>query len=144
MFDNSSFGNYQSAVPYTRPQPYMPQQMRRPQICGDQLIKVNGEAAIKNFVSNMDANSRAVLFDLNDDYFYIVTTDGAGYPTTDTYAFERVVSKAPAPEKEPVYRDEFDSFKNELKEALENVKQLVQSKPARKSAADSGSSADVE
>lgn len=67
MFDNSSFGNYQSAVPYVRPQAYMPQQMRRPQISGDQLIKVTGSAGVNALASAMDANSRVAAFDANDD-----------------------------------------------------------------------------
>lgn len=68
MFDNSFYGgNYQSAVPYTRPQTYMPQQMRRPQISGDQLIKVTGSAGVNALASAMDANSRVAAFDANDD-----------------------------------------------------------------------------
>lgn len=145
MFDNSFYGgNYQSAVPYTRPQAYMPQQMRRPQISGDQLIKVTGSAGVNALASAMDANSRVAAFDANDDILYVVTTDGAAYPTVQAFRFAPYVEAAPEPEKEPVYRDEFDSFKNELKEAMENVKQLIQGKPSRKSAADSGSSANVE
>jgi hypothetical protein len=135
MFDNSTFGNYQSAVPYTRPQAFMPQQMRRPQISGDQLIKVTGNAGVNALANAMDANSRVAAFDANDDILYVVTTDGAAYPTVQAFRFSPYVQPGPEPEKEPVYRDEFDSFKNELREAMENVKQLIQSKPNRSTAA---------
>lgn len=135
MFDNSTFGNYQSAVPYTRPQAFMPQQMRRPQISGDQLIKVTGNAGVNALANAMDANSRVAAFDANDDILYVVTTDGAAYPTVQAFRFSPYVQPGPEPEKEPVYRDEFDSFKNELREAMENVKQLIQIKPNRSTAA---------
>lgn len=135
MFDNSTFGNYQSAVPYTRPQAFMPQQMRRPQISGDQLIKVTGNAGVNALANAMDANSRVAAFDANDDILYVVTTDGAAYPTVQAFRFSPYVQPGPEPEKEPVYRDEFDSFKNELREAIKNVKQLIQGKPNHSTAA---------
>ena len=135
MFDNSPFGNYQSAVPYTRPQAFMPQQMRRPQISGDQLIKVTGNAGVNALANAMDANSRVAAFDANDDILYVVTTDGAAYPTVQAFRFSPYVQPGPEPDKEPVYRDEFDSFKNELREAMENVKQLIQNKPSHSTAA---------
>lgn len=135
MFDNSTFGNYQSSVPYSRPQAFMPQQMRRPQISGDQLIKVTGNAGVNALANAMDANSRVAAFDANDDILYVVTTDGAAYPTVQAFRFSPYVQPGPEPEKEPVYRDEFDSFKNELREAMENVKQLIQNKPSHSTAA---------
>ena len=135
MFDNSTFGNYSSSVPYTRPQAFMPQQMRRPQISGDQLIKVTGSAGVNALAAAMDANSRGAAVDANDDILYVVTTDGAAYPTVRAFRFTPYVEAAPEPEKEPVYRDEFDSFKNELREAMENVKQLIQNKPKPSTAA---------
>lgn len=126
MFNDAGFGNHQSYVPYHRPQSFAPQ--RRPQISGDQLIRVAGFAGAQALASAMDANSRVSAFDANEDLLYIVTTDGAAYPTVQTFNLSPYVQAAPEAAKEPVYRDEFDSFKKELKEAMENVKQLVQGK----------------
>ena len=140
MFDNSFYGGgYQSSVPYTRPQAFMPQQMQPPmqRMMGmnvTDLISVNGRAGADAF--RLDApNSRVALFDANEDVFYIKATDGAGYPTVQAFKFSPYVQPGPELEKEPVYRDEFDSFKNELREAMENVKQLIQNKPSHSTAA---------
>ncbi len=123
---------YISSVPYYRPNFYQPQQMPQTmeqmapmQAAG--IIKVNGRAGADAYQMNAP-NAMAALFDANEDIFYLKTTDGAGYPTVEAYSFTRLADRAPAPEKEPIYREEFDSFKNELREALENVKQSVQRK----------------
>ena len=130
MFDNQYMGGYQSAVPYQRPQQYMPQQMRRPQISGDQLIKVTGNAGVNALALAMDANSRVAAFDANDDILYVVTTDGAAYPTVQAFKFSPYVEPGPKQEKEPIYREEFNDFKRtfeeNFREAIENVKQLIQ------------------
>ena len=138
MFENSFYGGaYQSAVPYYRPQPYAPQQMQQPvqRIPGmnpTDIISVNGRAGADAFRLDIP-NSRVALFDANEDVFYIKATDGAGYPTVKAFRFSEITDLAPAQQTgEFVPRDEFDNFKKELKEALENVQQSVQRKAAVK------------
>lgn len=131
MFDNSFYGgNYQSAVPYTRPQAYIPQQMQQPipRIMGmnvTDLISVNGRAGADAF--RLEApNSRVALFDANEDIFYIKATDGAGYPTVKAFRFNEVTDTATSTMPgDFISREEFDKFKTDLEEAMRNVQQSV-------------------
>lgn len=136
MFDNSFYGgNYQSAVPYTRPQTYMPQQMPQPmpRMMGmnvTDLISVNGRAGADAFRLDVP-NSRVALFDANEDVFYIKATDGAGYPTVRAFRFSEFTDTAPAAVSgDFISREEFDEFKTDLEEAMRNVQQSVQRKTA--------------
>lgn len=133
MFDNSFYGGaYQSAVPYTRPQAYMPQQPM-PRMMGmsvTDLISVNGRAGADAF--RLDApNSRVALFDANEDVFYIKATDGAGYPTVKAFRFCELTDAAPAVHAgDFISREEFNKFKTDLEEAMRNVQQSVSRKTA--------------
>lgn len=79
------------------------------------IIRVNGIDGAKTF--SMQANSTVALFDENNDYFFLKTTDGAGFPTIRTFAFKEVKQEN-TPSNEYVTKKEFD----ELKEAIENGK----------------------
>ena len=130
MFENSFYGgNYQSAVPYTRPQTYIPQQMQpMPRMMGinvTDLISINGRAGADAF--RLDApNSRVALFDANEDIFYIKATDGAGYPTVKAFRFNEITDTATSTVPgDFISREEFDKFKTDLEEAMRNVQQSV-------------------
>ena len=136
MFDNSFYGGgYQSSVPYTRPQAFMPQQMQPPmqRMMGmnvTDLISVNGRAGADAF--RLDApNSRVALFDANEDIFYIKATDGAGYPTVKAFRFNEINDDAPAAVSgDFISREEFNKFKTDLEEAMRNVQQSFSGKTA--------------
>ena len=84
------------------------------------LTRVTGLEGAKAY--QMPANSTVALFDNNEDLMYIKTTDGAGFPTIRTFAFNEVVANNPVPDNvDYVTRDEF----NKLKEELLNGKQSI-------------------
>ena len=100
--------------------PYL-RNMAQPQTPCDAVIRVTGLEGARAYANQMTPNSRAVLFDGNEDIMYIISTDGAGFPTTRMFDFsERTNGAAP----EYVTRKEFD----ELKELITNGKQSVRSK----------------
>lgn len=85
------------------------------------LTRVTGLEGAKAY--QMPANSTVALFDNNEDLMYIKTTDGAGFPTIRTFAFNEVVANTNPIQDTTDYvtRDEF----NKLKEELLNGKQSI-------------------
>lgn len=120
-------GGYPSAVPYYAPRSFTPAQFQAAPMVKPapmELIKVNGRAGADAF--RLDApNSMVALFDANEDIFFIKRTDGAGYPTVDTYRFVKAEDAAPARDSDFISRAEFDQFKSSLEEALKDVQQSV-------------------
>ena len=74
-------------------------------------IKVNGLESAKQY--SMTPNSTVVLFDANEDVFYLKKTDASNYATITTYSFQEL---KPVEKKEPEYLtvEEFNKFKEEL------------------------------
>ena len=118
---------YGDTNPYRNMAPQMMQQRRhmQPQFMGDRLIKVSGEASIMNLANDMGPNSRLDAFDANDDILYIITTDGAGYPSWQTYRFS-LLEKEQQPLTAYATQDDLNALRTEMKEAFELVKQLIQ------------------
>ena len=82
-----------------------------------QLIKVNGIDGARAF--QMSPNSSVALFDINADLIYIKSTDGAGFPTIDTYKFTRVEEKS-VPEVEYVSKEEMMEEIEKLRKEIKN------------------------
>lgn len=99
------------------PNLYQYQQNFSPQ--GSQLIRVTGIDGAKAY--QMTANSTVALFDSGSDVMYIKSTDGAGFPTIRTFKFEELHGN-PDQVAEYVSKEEFETFKKEMKEY---AKQLV-------------------
>lgn len=77
------FGNYN---------PYMPQPFTMdPQRNQMQLIRVTGMEGAKAY--QMPPNSVVPLFDADNDIMYVKSTDGAGFPTIRTFAFQPIENK---------------------------------------------------
>lgn len=137
MFDYPTGGGYPSSVPYypprqTGPGAYPMQQPpmgQMPMMPPQGLIKVNGRAGADTFQIGAP-NSIVALFDANDDIFYIKRTDGAGYASTEAYRFSPLAEQPQPTTAEYISREEFDSFKTKLEEALKNVQQSVRKKSA--------------
>lgn len=103
------FGNYN---------PYMPQQFAMdPQRNTQQLIRVTGMEGAKAY--QMPPNSVVPLFDADNDIMYVKSTDGAGFPTIRTFAFQPIENKQ-EPEQQYVTRDEFNAAMKHLREAIGN------------------------
>ena len=115
MYENPYMGNMQNYMGYRNPVSFS-QQM--------QLNKVNGLEGAKAF--QMNPNSQAALFDLNEDIFYLKTTDSAGYPMIDIYEFKKREPKA-EPKADYVTREEFE----ELRGMILNGKQHLQKRTAK-------------
>lgn len=74
---------------------------------GQGIIKVTGLEGARAYP--MMPNSSVVLFDGNEDIFYLKTTDAANYPTLRKFSFQPVEQE---PEKRADYvsRSEFDAL----------------------------------
>ena len=114
--------NYYPQMAY---QPYQQQQPTQSNF--QQLIKVNGVEGARAY--QMTPNSSVALFDTNEDLIYIKSTDGAGFPTIDTYRFNRVEEK-PVPEVEYVSKEEMMEEIEKLRKEIKNGKQYT-SKPKK-------------
>lgn len=88
---------------------------------GDRLQKVNGQTSALQY--RMNPNSRDVLFDANEDVFYIITSDASGTNTVQAYSFTPVKQVDPKTEQY-VTMEEFNKFKEEVM----NGQQLVWTK----------------
>lgn len=78
----------------TYPNPYgysfgygQPQNQSKP----TDLLQVNGLEGARNYP--VSPNSRMVLFDSNQDIFYIKSTDAGGYPSISAFQFSPVSSQ---------------------------------------------------
>lgn len=102
-------------------------QMNVPQ--NNSLIRVTGIEGAKAY--QMPANSTVALFDNNEDFFYVKSTDGAGFPTIRKFKFteENQMSSEPI-NTEFVSKQEFEAFKQEV---LNYGKQFIQSSDTDKS-----------
>ena len=97
----------------------------------ESLIRVTGYEGAKAY--QMMPNSTVALFDGNEDLMYIKTTDGAGFATIKTFKFEPH-DAAPQTSGEFISRSEFDDFRNEVKEYVEQF--IPKSKSNKKQSAD--------
>lgn len=91
------------------------------------LIRVTGIDGAKAY--QMPANSSVALFDNNDDYMYVKTTDGAGFPTIRTFKFEEIQPNQIGnivEDNDYISREEFENFKKEM---MEYGKQFIQAEP---------------
>lgn len=96
---------------YWNPNMYVPQMGQQSL---NNIITVNGMQGANAY--SMGANQKTVLFDENNDYFYMKSTDGAGFATTRVFKFEEVFEN-----KEGfVTIEEYNRGMNELKEMINN------------------------
>lgn len=84
----------------------------------ESLVRVTGYEGAKAY--QMMPNSTVALFDENDDFMYIKSTDGAGFATIRTFRFEPY-EEVPKTSGEYISRSEFDEFRNEVKEYVEQL-----------------------
>lgn len=96
----------------------MPRQFAMdPQRDTPQSIRATGMEGAKAY--RMPPNSVVPPFDADDDIMYVESTDGAGFPTVRTFAFQPIEDKR-EPERRYVTREEFDAAMERLGEAIGN------------------------
>ena len=138
LFDGTPYG--------MNPYGYNPNLIQRPMVPNPptvnvgqsrQLEKVNGIESVKQYP--MSPNSMVALFDMNDDIFYVKTTDASNYPTIRIFRFYEESQQTSASQTEtPVYvtLDEFNALKEELKNGQQSIWDAIDAatKPDTKSA----------
>ena len=67
---------------------------------------------------NLPPNKTAVLFNQNNDEFYIISSDASGTRTRNDFTFK---AKAKDARSEYVTRGEFEDFKSECEEIIKNA-----------------------
>ena len=114
------------------------------------IVGVNGIEGMKALQTT--PNSRVVGFDLNEDIFYIKTTDASNYPSIEKFSFTKI-SNDEKEESKYVTVNEFNKFKEEVlngKQHIRKPKQHSSSKSYKPNnrpyeyAEESGSIIDVE
>ena len=110
MFNNQPYYGMQQPFPQV-PSPYAP-----PQTHQNALVSVNGVDGAKAY--QMPPNSKAALFDANEDIFYLKESDGAGFCTITPYRFVKVEPEKTLPAQDYVTRAEFEKAFSELKEMM--------------------------
>lgn len=110
-------GNTQ--FPYTVPNPNL--QFTQ---SGPQLIKVNGLDSARAYQTQ--PNSQVALFDANDDVMYIKTTDASNFPTIKVFRFyEEETHENKQNLSSYVTTDEFNSFKEEILNAQQSIREQL-------------------
>jgi len=89
--------------------------------------KVNGPQSALQMGYGLGPNRTSeAIFDLNGKVFYIVTTDGAGMPTVESFDFFPHVNQPTEVGNQYVSRSEFDNVIAQLKEAIDEIHGPVQ------------------
>ncbi|MBQ3339760.1 MAG: hypothetical protein IJG82_09275 [Atopobiaceae bacterium] len=127
---------------YTNPfyNPFMPATNQGYQVQPQQpvngIVKVNGRDSALQYQLPPNSMSPA-LFDNNGKVFYVVSTDGTGAKTVETFDFSPHVDEEPLTVNgaEFVSRDEFDKFTAKVNAALGAIENgLHESVPAKSAA----------
>lgn len=89
--------------------------------------KVNGPQSAMQMGYQMGPNRMSeAIFDTNGKVFYIVTTDGAGVPSLETFDFSPHVAAPTEVGDQYVPRSEFNTVIAQLKEAIDGIHGPVQ------------------
>ena len=123
VFDPYNLNSIYSQTPIVQrpmvPNPPMINTAQQPRT----LEKVNGIDSVKQYP--MAPNSMVALFDMNDDIFYVKSTDASNYPTIRTFRFIEEIPASSVPhDSEPIKYVTIDEF-NALKEELKNGQQSI-------------------
>jgi len=95
--------------------------MRPPE---NNVLQVNGRGGVDSY--QLPPRSSVVLFDSNNDLFYMKTTDDGGYATVRTFAFSEVTGQSQSTTEDYVTRQEFTDALNRIQEAIVNGQQPIQ------------------
>lgn len=115
---NTLLGNLQSVMgSYGAPTPI--QIFNTPAVSGQKLNRVNGIDDVNRF--QLGPNSEVPLFEIDDDIFYVKTTDANGNVVTRRFRFyEESMDGA-----KYVTNDEFNKFKEEVLNGQQSIQKLI-------------------
>ena len=88
------------------------------------LVRVTGYEGARAYASKMPPNSNMAVFDGDRDSFYVIMTDGAGFPTINTYDFtprETAVQPESSVSTDYVTRAEFEELKRQISGGAQNA-----------------------
>lgn len=113
----NQYNNQNSMYPfnnnYTPAHNQQQQQQQFNQKTNTNLINVNSFEDVKKM--DIGCNAAFALFDLNEDYFYIKTTDSAGFPSYKKFKFTEVIENSEVQKSDNyVTRQEFNQLKDML------------------------------
>ena len=107
------FSDLQRSIANMNGQQYTPSII--PQI---QIKYVDGIAGAKEYQDSLPFNSSEIIMDKNEDIFYVVSKDGNGsVPKYLTKGYFYTEQEQP-PEANYLTKDDFESFKAEIRELL--------------------------
>ena len=115
----SQFGS----IPSYQPMPIQPTYVPPQQTNG--VIKVNGPNSALQYSLPPNSQSPA-LFDNNGQVFYIVSTDGTGTKTIETFDFSPHVEEEPVMQGKYVSQDQFDELVKQVREIQNGIHGSVQ------------------
>lgn len=119
-------------------QPVIPSQTLQPyQQPVNGVIKVSGPNSALQYGYRLPPNSTSQpIFDNNGKVFYVVTTDGAGVPSIETFDFSPHVEQQPVQidGAQFVSRSEFDEFTKKVTAALGAINGVHAAVPKHQSA----------
>lgn len=113
---------------------YYPQMNYQQSLYGqtNNLIRVNGIEGAKAY--QMTPNGTAVLFDDNNDVFYLKTSDGAGFSSIRKFTFTELKKPTESPTDDFMTKAEFNTEIEKIREELRNYgKQHIQQSESTKS-----------
>ena len=83
---------------------------------------VEGLAGARAYLKNLPANSSAAVFDKDDAAFYTLSVDANGIPAPIKIG-RFTLEEAPDPESDIITKQDFDAFRQEIREALSSITQ---------------------
>lgn len=86
------------------------------------LVRVTGYEGARAYASKMPPNSNMAVFDGDRDSFYVIMTDGAGFPTINTYDFSpREMAVEPESSGEYATKAEVDELRSKLSSLISQL-----------------------
>lgn len=113
---------------------YYPQMNYQQPLYGqtNNLIRVNGIEGAKAY--QMSPNGTVVLFDDNNDIFYLKTSDGAGFASIREFAFTEKKTPAESRTDDFMTKTEFETEIKKIREEIKNYgEQYIQQSESTKS-----------
>ena len=108
----------------TKPAPTISAQSSSVHMSAIQAIPfVEGLEGARAYLKNLPANSSAAVFDKDDAAFYTLSVDANGIPAPIKIG-RFTLEEAPGPEDNVITKQDFETFKKEIRDALASINQV--------------------